>query len=248
MHEQRDFLAAVRGAVPGIALGALGKSLIPPELTWQIYRNNYLEGHVAALEDTFSTVRTIVGKEFFRVLAKQFVGNADSSSGDLNEYGRDFPAFLAGSQSNETLPYLADIARLDWTWLELLRAPYQAGDWLAHLLALSPAAWSEATARPAGIVIASPYPVYSIFKLSAEGGQTVSLDLGGQAVLISRTAHVEVTLLNDAAAAFVASWFNGSTLGLAMEAGLLVDKQFDVASLLPQLAAAGAIHSIESAL
>jgi hypothetical protein len=36
----------------------------------------------------------------------------------LTDYGAAFPAFLAGQPWTGELPYLADVARLDWLWLE----------------------------------------------------------------------------------------------------------------------------------
>lgn len=240
---QRAFIAAVRGATPELNLGTCS---IPSSVTWQIYRRNYLEGHVAALADTYSTVRALVGHDFFRMLAMQFVSESPSLSGDLNDYGRDFPQFLAVSQPSESLPYLADVARLDWAFLQTLLAPDPAGDWLPPLLSLPPDAWPGMLARPASVLIESPYPLYSIFKLATEGGRTVSLEKGAEAILVSRTDHVSVTLLTEAEAACVASWFNGSTLALALEAGLAVNEQFDISSLLRQLAAVGAIDSVET--
>jgi len=242
-HTQRDFLAAVRGETSQVALGA---SLIPPDVTWQIYRRNYLDAHVGALEDTYSTVRSLVGEAFFRVLARQFVGESHSVSGELNDYGNDFAHFLAGSRIIETLPYLEDVARLDWAWLDMLRCPHQGGHWLAQLLALSPDAWPQATARAAGTIITSAYPLYSIYMLATEGGETVDLSQGAQAILISMSGQVQVTLLTNAQAACVARWFSGSTLEAALEAGLAIDEQLDISALLCQLAAVGAVHSIES--
>lgn len=245
MHDdmQRAFLAAVRGAAPQVALGT---STIPWEVTWEIYGRNYLEGHIGALADTFGTVRAVIGLDCLRSLAKQYVVQAHSVSGDLNDYGLDFPDFLSTSQISETLPYLGDVARLDWAWLVTLRAAHHAGNWLQQLVSLPPDAWPGALARPAGIVLTSRFPIYSIFRLHAEDGPTVNLDCGGQTILISRTDAVVVTLLTDAEAACVTSWFAGNTLGAAMDAGLAVDEQFDISALLRRLTAVGALQSIES--
>src|SRR6266542_3456863 len=67
-----------------------------------------------ALATTFPTVQALVGEDFFRMLARAFVGQSPPNQPVLAEYGAGFPAFIAGHDAARDLPYLADIARLDW--------------------------------------------------------------------------------------------------------------------------------------
>lgn len=240
---QSAFLASIRGQQSQISFGP---SKIPSDQTWQIYRRNYRETHVAALGDTYSTVRSLVGDSYFRQLAIAYVKIADSHSGDLNDYGAGFADFLAQPPGNNALPYLPDMARVDWAWFQALRFAHGPGNWLAKLLGSPPEHWPLAKATPACCLLRSDFPIHRIWELAAKGGETVNLDQGGESMLISRPSHVEVSLLSAAEAAFLACWLNGSTLETGLEAALAVDGQFDIASHLTRLAALGAIHSIES--
>lgn len=234
---QQSFLASVRGtgkAVPGVTGN------------WTVYRRNYIELHLDALTDTFSSVVRLVGSRFFRHLARGFVFAADSTSGDLNDYGAHFPAYLATHALCHSMPYLPDMARLDWAWFEVLRSPGPAGDWLAALLATAPAHWPETTARPAARWLVSAYPVYDIWQLSDREGANVDLDKGGQAVLITRPGTVQVSLLAPAEARFVAHWFTGAGLEGSLEAALAVAPDFDLHTHLYRLARLQAVYSLES--
>lgn len=240
---QRDFHAAVRGAAPALALGA---SRITPQQTWDIYRRNYMDSHIAALKDTFSTVCTIVGDDYFRQTAREYVACAESCDGDLNEYGATFPAFLSGHDVQDRLPYLSDVARLDWAWFTVLRMDLQMTDWLAALLTMPPERWPAATARAAGMRVSSHYPLYAIWQLSNGGAEPVDLNAGGQSVLVTRGQNVEVSDLTPGEDAFVSHWLSGTSLEAALEAAMSVDKHLALPALLTRLAEVGAIESIES--
>ena len=40
----------------------------------------------------------------------------------LFEYGRDFPAFIASYEYAQTMPWLADVARIERAWLDAYHA------------------------------------------------------------------------------------------------------------------------------
>lgn len=242
---QSEFLAAIRGAACNVALG---QSAVSPEQTWRIYRRNYVQSHIAALMDTYSTVCSIVGEGYFRHLAGVYVTQSDSLDGDLNEYGADFPAFLDGASAAQELLYLADVARLDWAWLQMLRATQRLDDWLPQLLSLPPERWPAVRAIAGGVRIASAFPIFDIWKLAALDGEPVDLAKGGQTVLVTRPNEVEVNLLSPVEDAFVARWLGGSTLEEALECALSTGQGLDIGTLLTRMAATGAVQSIESTI
>jgi hypothetical protein len=233
---QRHFFETLKQERPAPLLGA---SNIGPEQTWAIYRRNYLEGHVAALADTYGTVRDLVGIDYFGQLARRYVSKYDSLSGDLNDYGNDFAdfldAFLTTAPGGAALPYLPDIARLDWLWFAQLRAPLAAADWLDKLLALPPACWQDITAFPAGLLLRSEFPIYRIWRLNQGDVGEVDLSADGETVFLTRPDSVAVTLLSEAQAIFIEHWFSGETLGFALTAALEIDDDFDFPAFLLRL-------------
>lgn len=79
-----------------------------------VYQNNYTGNLSDILADTFSAVQKIVGQEFFKKLANDFVKQNPPSNANLNLYGAEFPKFISEYKGLEQLEYLADVARLEW--------------------------------------------------------------------------------------------------------------------------------------
>lgn len=91
-----------------------------------VYRNNVTSARVRALEAIFPVCQSVLGKDCFRALARDFSWAADDARADLNVYGKQFPAFLSAQQGDayDALPYLEELARLEWLW----HASYYAAD------------------------------------------------------------------------------------------------------------------------
>ena len=63
-------------------------------------------------------VEKLVGEGFFRYAASQFIRQYPSKSGDLNEFGYEFPEFLETFEPAAKLNYLPDVARLELAYHE----------------------------------------------------------------------------------------------------------------------------------
>ena len=118
---QQGFAAAVL-APPGTA-PAFG--VVPPETGAErigIYRTAFAANCRNALGASYPVVRRLTGAPFFHAAVDAFVRAAPSVSGDLNVYGDTFGDFLAGYAPAAALPYLPDVARLEWAQDEAQRA------------------------------------------------------------------------------------------------------------------------------
>lgn len=82
--------------------------------TVNIYRNTVLVGLTKALKLSFPVVLRLVGEDFFDVVALEFIRVAPPRAAYLDRYGDAFAAFLAGFPPAQSLPYLPDMARLEW--------------------------------------------------------------------------------------------------------------------------------------
>jgi len=67
-----------------------------------------------ALSTSYPVISRLVGTEFFRFLTQQYIQQYPSVSGDLNRYGDAFFQLLQALPEVAELPYLADIAQLEW--------------------------------------------------------------------------------------------------------------------------------------
>jgi hypothetical protein len=125
----------------------------------------------------------LVGAEPFRALARRCARERPSRSPDLNDYG-ELADFVAGFAPARALPYLADVARLEWA---LHRARHAA---LAPPLARARlTADSHIAFAPGTSLLASPWPVDRIWETNQAGftGDTeVRLGSGAVQLLVAR--------------------------------------------------------------
>src|SRR2546430_14573865 len=88
-----------------------------------IYRNTFLLTLTRALRLCFPVVQKLVGEEFFEGAAQIFVAEHPPRSAWLDQYGSAFPDFLHAFSAAESVPYLSDVARLEWAVSGALHAP-----------------------------------------------------------------------------------------------------------------------------
>jgi len=93
-----------------------------PGRRFAVYRNNVIVGLVDALADTYPVVQAMVGDDFFRAMAREFVRSQPPTSPVLAGYGAGFAAFIEGFAPAAGLPCLADLARLEWLRVEVYHA------------------------------------------------------------------------------------------------------------------------------
>jgi hypothetical protein len=88
-----------------------------------VYRNTSARGAVEALRASYPTVDMLVGEEMFTQVALDYRKERPPATPVLSDYGADFAVFLSRQPWTCELPYLADVARLDWLWLDAFLAP-----------------------------------------------------------------------------------------------------------------------------
>ena len=103
-----------------------------------IYRNHVRISLTAALRTTFPVVCKLVDERFFAFAAHAYIQAQPPSAPCLAEYGSGFPDFLAGFAPCRGLPYLADVARLEWALNLAQIAPHASTLDRAALAALAP--------------------------------------------------------------------------------------------------------------
>ena len=154
---QRDFLAAVRGERDPGALA--------------IYREQALAGWRHALAAAYPVVERLVGPAFFGEAADRHADAHPSASGDLHEYGREFARFLASYPFAASLPYLPDVARLEWAVHEAGFASDAPSFDIAALAAVETARQPELVLAfaPATRLLQSAHPVVALWEANQPG-------------------------------------------------------------------------------
>ena len=82
----------------------------------RIYRNSALANITQALALTYPVINKLVGSDFFQATCRQFIFLHWPQSGNLDDYGAEFPLFLTEFEHTKSLLYLCDVARLEWAF------------------------------------------------------------------------------------------------------------------------------------
>ena len=104
---------------PAMVTGPKGKLAVK---RFNVYRNNVTVSLIDALASIYPAVQRITGVEFFRAMARFHIRATPPRSPLLFEYGRDFPAFIEHYEYAQSMPYLADVARIERAWLDAYHA------------------------------------------------------------------------------------------------------------------------------
>ena len=121
---QRAFAAAILADETATLSPLVRADGIAPERRIQVYRNNSLITLAEALKATFPVVCRLVDERFFDYAARAFIRAHPPRQPRLADYGEEFADFLAGFEPARSLPYLPDVARLEWA----INLAYHAAD------------------------------------------------------------------------------------------------------------------------
>lgn len=207
------------------------------EQRFNIYRNNFVVLNGDALGEMYPVIQQLVGEEAFRFLATRYVREFPPPERTLLLYGEQFAGFLAGLPELAALPYLADVAQLEFAWTDAYHAPDARPLSQRQVSAILPDAFSRVRLRPhPGLhCIRSPYPLFRIWQSNQPDSpeERISLDQGSCNVLVTRPeVEVQVREIPDAEALLLLELKRGATLESAFEAARRIDSDLDLASYL----------------
>ena len=213
-----------------------------PTVRLAVYRNNVMVSLLGVLADTFPVTRELVGEAFFHAMGQCFVRSRPPQSPVMAEYGAGFADFIAGFAPAGTLPYLPDVARLEWLRVVALHAgdaePLPA-ERIAALVAEQPdlGAW-RLRLHPSFAVLRSDYAAVSIWAAHQGAGNLAAIDpdQGESAWIVRPDLEVTVIPIDSAGGAFAAALLDGLPLAAAIaavdEAGLHLDLPATLAALI----------------
>jgi hypothetical protein len=197
-----------------------------------IYRGNLVAHWDKALSAAYPVVRQLVGDEFFTALARAYGKAHPSQDADLNRFGAAFADFLVRFEHVAELPYLPDMARLEWS-LHLARYAPDAAAMSAPALAALTAEQLDASRlalHPACALHASSWATVPLWLAHQPDGPAFPTEMRAASyALVARPRwKVELAPLSAAAYAALAALAAGAQFGAALDAAFEVDAGFDV--------------------
>jgi Putative DNA-binding domain len=194
-----------------------------------------------ALVAAYPTVQALVGDETFALMARALWRQYPPSRGDLGWFGEALPAFIASDEQLTDVPYLGDVARLDWALTRAESAPDVEAD-LSSFQALSDAdpqvLWGVLSSG--ATLIESKWPIVTLWRAHQQAAGEDAFGLAKQALQddVAETAWVwrsgwkaQVQSVSAAQARFLQALSERASLSQALsEAG----DDFDFALCLQQ--------------
>jgi len=236
-----EFAAVIsQGATALSGVQAAGR--YPVSTGLEVYRNNYRGNLHDALVGAYPVILQLVGAQFFRRLARDFITAYPSRSANLFDYGAPLGEFLRRYAATQTLAYLPDVAALEWACHRAYLAADAATLDLTALAAVHPDDYARLHLQlhPSCYLINSVYPVAAIWQAhQSELAADFSLDLtpcDGVALVVRQHNFVYVEQLAAAEAQWLHAILAGKSLGAASEHTLAHHAEFNLPAVLLKLA------------
>jgi len=230
---QRGFTAGLLGGEDMAFLDLIEGDGLDPRARLDIYRHHILITLTAALEAVYPVVGALVDRRFFGYAADAFIRRHPPAGPCLGEYGAEFPEFLAEFPPCARLPYLPDVARLEWAVHRAATTPWASALDREGLRAVEPARMGDVTFTldPSLSHLASPWPVERIWRAHQAEGSGLDVDVTGGSVWLEVRATgdgVTVRSIESGTYALRDALGRGMNLGEAVEIALESHPALDV--------------------
>lgn len=200
-----------------------------------IYRATSVANVTAALQLAFPVCAQLTGGEYFAALARRFRDAEPSVSGDLNRYGAGFAVFLDGFEPVRELPWLPDVARLEWAVHEASIAADADAAGLELIAGLDADRLASARIRfmPGFAVLHSAHAVADIWLAHQPGGPDLAdIDAAQpQAAVVRRDGwQVRVRSVGHVQGVFWRALAAGAAVGEAWGEAFALEPEFDISA------------------
>jgi len=219
---------------------------------FNVYRNNVVASLCEALEQSFPAIGNLLGDDYFKALARAFVAEHLPSSPVLMWYGAEFGDFIERFPPLKAYPYLADVARVEWAWLEAYHAADATPLDPAEIGTVAPDEVGNIRfeGHPASRVFRSQWPVWDLARANRfDVDASIDIDLEEpQSVLITRPElEVELVLLRPGGDIFTTTLLDGATLAEAAAAASAHVEEFSLSDALSDCLANGVFTTLVKA-
>jgi hypothetical protein len=213
---EADFNAALWGPEPPAGITAPERSEVAQR--FKVYRNNVQHSLTRALAARFPVIEQLVGAEFFIAMARVFVAAAPPSDPVMLRWGNSFASFLDEFPPVTHLPFLGDVARLEYARGRACHAA-DADPVAPDVLAAADLESLRLVLHPSVTLFTSSWPAVQIWQAHQAGATRAPLAPGPDHALIARQPDFTVIVerIEPDTFAVLSALYGGETLGLAAE-------------------------------
>lgn len=208
---------------------SLPPELLPPssgpglERRFTVHRATYGKSLAQVTAAAFPSVAAILGPTRIERAGIAFCTKHPPRKAALWQYGGEFPDFLETFEPLQNIPYLPDLARLDWACHLAWFAEDASRLDPSRLTQIAPERIARITfiAHPAARIVASPFPIDSIKRALAnrtDDSEKIRVPEQGETALVTRPhADVSHQPIQPPQAELVVGLLNGVPIGEALD-------------------------------
>ncbi|MGN8104049.1 HvfC/BufC N-terminal domain-containing protein [Pseudomonas sp. 22072] len=234
MSIQQTFAEALLAPQVTCPEGVFSSNGAEPASRFAVYRNNVHSALINALAAAYPVARQLVGDEFFRAMAGLYAQAHPPTSPLISEYGGTFADFIQGFEPAWSVPYLADVARLE----RLRVRAYHAADCLVldqhsvlrQLQGCAQLGQLRVGLHPSLATLESSYAVVSVWAAHQADGAIASLNpwhaQGG--LVLRQGLVVKVFAIDRGSVTFINRLNQGAGLEMAIADALQASDEFDL--------------------
>lgn len=221
------------------------------EVRFDIYRNNVRASLIEVMRSAFPAVNYFAGNDNFAYAASRFLEIASPRIPRLYAYGDQFPEFLKDFGPAQAMPWLTDLARLEWACQESLFAADADALRIEHISQLEGHTEPvQLRLHPSLRVVSSFYPVLSLWEQAIsekdKGRGRPNLETPGETILLVRPQDdVEFHRLLPGEAALITAIRDGQDLAGALEATRVAQPGQDLGYILAVLVARNCFMALD---
>jgi hypothetical protein len=235
---QASFYRSVTEGVAEELLALVEGDGFDPGARLAVYRNNVWSRLTDALRTAYPIICKLVDPRFFEYTADAFIREYPPVGGCLVEYGCDFPGFLAEFPPAAGLTYLPDVARLEWSISQVVRAAPEVWQPISLLRDLrgDPAS-VRLRLTPCVQFLRSDFRMDQIWIAHQENSDPSHwhIDSGAANLSIQACESLRLNIPPRGTWEFRSHLADGDTLGRATSVALDVDPEFDISQALASL-------------
>lgn len=221
---QREMVSHIRRRI-GNGADTLSPIIDPPERL-RVYAEGFPARVEESLSESFEAIKHILGRSLFHRMSHDYAQGVISKHYDLSQIGRGLAGFLKGYSLTAELPFLPDLARLEWAAMRAFHSQ-TTGPW--NMSEAEQTRLTQGTVRlkmheSIGLV-SSSWPIADLWFLRNQSRDSIDLEVENHAqdVLVYRNGGVVCVTISNAQLVLLEALITGNDLNHALaKAGQII--------------------------